>query len=196
MSSSQMLFPFLARKSQWAKWSFWESPGLAPFPPPPPQHCLSGYQESQTPTAAALHSAHGTERETEARSGAVICSWVTQKVAAVTRPHSLTDSPLGGPGTQVWGRGEEGKATELDLEDPSLCGCQARSGGNSEESRTGCLKEKGHWRQGFEGCVGVLEDSWPLACLDRVLGLVSRRGHREVPGKDALVVAGLVGQRQ
>lgn len=88
---------------------------LASLPSPPPrlQHCLSGYQESQTPTAAAPHSAHCPERETEARSGAVICSWVTQKVAAVTRPHSLTDSLLGGPGTQVWGRGEEGNRAGL-----------------------------------------------------------------------------------
>ena len=49
---------------------------------------------------------------------------------------------------------------------------------------------------GFEGCVGVQEDSWLLAFLGCLPCPVNQWGHWEVSGEEALVVTGLVGQRE
>lgn len=68
--------------------------GLALLPVPGAR--VSSYQgDRQAPQAPVFLSAHCTEWETEAQSGAVICSWVLQKVkmeADVTQPRSLTGS--------------------------------------------------------------------------------------------------------
>lgn len=73
--------------------------------------------------AAGSLSAHCAEWETEAQSGAVICSWVLRKVereADATQPRSLTGSAWHWtPQPRASGLGEGARAA---LRAPSLCG--------------------------------------------------------------------------
>lgn len=90
---------------------------------------------------AVTLSAHCTEWETEAQSGAVICSWVLQKVkteADVAQPHSLAGSAWQWtPRPRASGLGEGARAA---LRAPSLCRPGSASG-SPEGGGEGCLRD-------------------------------------------------------
>lgn len=93
--------------------------------------------------------------------------------ALMTQPHSLVESAWQVGALALGLRFGGVVSNRAGFRTPAYV-VQARSEGIPEESRKSCLKEKEHWRQGFEGCVGVQEDSRHLACLDCLLCLGSQ----------------------